>query len=352
MEGQIVQESTAWAGGVADELDLALVNALQINPRCELDRLGQVLGVDPVTVGRHWNRLSTAGIAWVWCHPDVRGTFSGWVEIACRPDAVRSVAETLAADPHAVTVARTTGRFDLIVVVVTRDEVDFYRYITERLPRVPGITGKNSHPFRHSYRVDSTRWRLGCLNPDQVEALTDPPRAAPDTAVLTDEWPTVLALTEDGRLPFAELARRTGVSASTATRRLNRLLDADRIVIRCEIARAYSGWPVVAFFWGRVPPTEAGAVASRITGAREVRTCAFTAAGVENICWSAAFRSIGDVRGLEEGLEGYRGLRIINSSLIACPVKLAGVLVDPAGRRTGTVPMDIRRDPVPPPDGG
>ncbi|MDH6576360.1 NAD kinase [Kitasatospora sp. MAP5-34] len=48
-----------------DELDLALVNALQLQPRAPWSLLGQTLGISPVTAARRWRRLSEAGIAWV-----------------------------------------------------------------------------------------------------------------------------------------------------------------------------------------------------------------------------------------------------------------------------------------------
>ena len=48
-----------------DELDLAVVNCLQLSPRASWTLVGEALDVDPVTVARRWQRLSSAGIAWV-----------------------------------------------------------------------------------------------------------------------------------------------------------------------------------------------------------------------------------------------------------------------------------------------
>jgi len=39
------------------EADLALVNALQVQPRASWSLIGKALGVGPVTVARHWERL-------------------------------------------------------------------------------------------------------------------------------------------------------------------------------------------------------------------------------------------------------------------------------------------------------
>ncbi len=44
-----------------DELDLALVDALQVNPRASWAALGDVLELAPVTLARRWQRLAESG---------------------------------------------------------------------------------------------------------------------------------------------------------------------------------------------------------------------------------------------------------------------------------------------------
>ncbi len=344
-----MQESATEADGACDELDLALVNALQINPRAPWSLLGQVLAVDPVTVARRWERLVASGTAWVTCYADVGDAFSGLVEIACRPDLVGQVADCLTADPHAVTVVHTTGD-GLIVPVVTADFFDFSRYVLDRINRIPGVLSTRSHPFARSY-AEGSHWRLDGLNREQ-QLMLAPPRAAQQEAnskvIHTDERPIALALAEDGRLPLTELAARTGVSINTARRRLQRLLDAGRIVLRCELARFCSGWPVTVLFWAKVPADEADSLARRIAGLRMVRRCATTASGPSNLVFTAWLRSVEEVQQLETFLaRELPTVTVVDRSLILRPVKLVGSLLDPAGRRTGTVPMDIRRDPIP-----
>src|ERR1044071_8497969 len=56
-----------WAA--PDELDLALVAALQAAPRADWQRVGQVLGVAGSTAARRWGRLTESGLAWLACHP-------------------------------------------------------------------------------------------------------------------------------------------------------------------------------------------------------------------------------------------------------------------------------------------
>ncbi len=47
-----------------DELDLAIVHALQIQPRVPWVRVGQVLEVAAVPVAPRWERLAGARAAW------------------------------------------------------------------------------------------------------------------------------------------------------------------------------------------------------------------------------------------------------------------------------------------------
>ncbi|MFJ5195310.1 AsnC family protein [Streptomyces sp. NPDC088394] len=52
-----------------DDVDQALVHALQIAPRAGWNEIGAVLGLDAVTVARRWHRLTDAGAAWISCSP-------------------------------------------------------------------------------------------------------------------------------------------------------------------------------------------------------------------------------------------------------------------------------------------
>ncbi len=344
-----MQEFASAAGGTCDELDLALVNALQICPRAPWNLVGKALAVDPVTAARRWERLVAAGTAWVTCYADVGDAFSGLVEISCRPDMVERVAASLSADPHAVTVSYTTGGSDLVVAVVTADFLDFSRYVIERVSRISGVLATRSHPFARSY-LEGSHWRLDGLSPGQRLVLEGarPPRSAGEPAIHTDERPTALALAEDGRLPLTELAARTGVSINTARRRLLRLLDAGRIVLRCELARSCSGWPVTVVFWAKVPADGADALARRVARLRKVRMCATTASGPNNLVFSAWLRSVEEVQRLESCLaRELPAITIADRSVVLRQAKLVGSLLDVAGRRVATVPMDIRRGPIP-----
>ncbi|WP_236602396.1 Lrp/AsnC family transcriptional regulator, partial [Streptomyces sp. MBT72] len=107
-----------------------------------------------------------------------------------------------------------------------------------------------------------------------------------------DELDTRLCmlLAEDCRQPAARLAERTGVSASTVRRRLERMHREDALVYRCEVARYLSGWPVSVTMWGIAPPGETARIASQLIGLREMRLCA-SLSGPYNLLLTVWLRS-------------------------------------------------------------
>ena len=48
-----------------DDVDFALVNALQLSPRAGWAQLEAVLGVDASTLSRRWARLIESGLVWI-----------------------------------------------------------------------------------------------------------------------------------------------------------------------------------------------------------------------------------------------------------------------------------------------
>lgn len=343
--GPIVHESAIEVPDHVDELDLAIVSALQYVPRASWAPIGRILGIDTATATRHWHRLADGGLAWVSCYPDLSGAVSGWIEIASRPDMVGSVAASLAAEPHAVTVAHIAGDFDLITAVVVPDDFTFSQYLIEWMNRIPGVLRTRSVPFSRSYYVDGSHWRLDGLTATQragLRKLQAPRHVDADKTITVDARPIAIALAADGRLPASELGAATGISERTAQRRLSHLVAAHQVVLRAEVARSVSGWPVTVVFWARAPASHVNELASRIVGLREIRTCAVTASGDNNLVFTAALRSAGDIQRLEMTLDREMsglGLRIHSRSLVLRSVKLAGSLLDPLGRRIGTVPM-------------
>ncbi|MFJ9927832.1 MULTISPECIES: Lrp/AsnC family transcriptional regulator [Streptomyces] len=329
------------------ELDLALVHALQIRPRAAWSDLAPLLGATAVTLARRWERLTRRGLAWLSAVPGrtfARTRCTAFVLLRCAPAARERLAARVAELTEAVTVELTApGTADLLLDVLTPDPVALHRFLTEELAALPDVTGVECLHATSLY-ADGTRWRLGSLDAAQLTALdragagdpgagAAPPLDGLDRAVLR-------ALAEDGRLPLAELAQRTGTSAATVRRRLHRLTAADIVAFRCDMAPALTGLPVAVTFRGRAPVRDVNALHRTLATLPECRLVA-AVTGPANILATYWLRDIGAVQHRETTL-GARlpSLEITDRILAHRTVKRMGHLLAPDGHRIATRPIE------------
>ena len=337
-----------------DDLDLRIVHALQVSPRAPWSLVASVTGADRATVMRRWRRMEEAGAAWITCYPVFTpGHAFAIVELTCTHGQTLQVAARLAADPHAVTVVACAGSHDLGMEVITRDLRDESRYVLERLTAVEGIREVRTHQAAAYYR-DASQWRLGLLDATAERRLAAfagtsarawPPSANPGTAVTEAQHEVAYALAADPRMPVADLAARLGVSPATAHRRLTGLLAAQP-VLRCELARSLTPWPVSATFFLRCPADKIDVTAQALSTLREVRAVMATV-GPSSLCFTAWVPSVSHVYRLESQLAARMPhVQVADRAFVIRPIKLMGQLLDEEGRRTGTVPIDLRRSPL------
>ncbi|MFE2427952.1 Lrp/AsnC family transcriptional regulator [Streptomyces sp. NPDC059373] len=120
------------------EDDLALIHALQLQPRGSWTDLGRALDVDPVTVARRWSRLAERGEAWIGLSPGPRiweQVCAAFVEIDSVPGRTDGVARALCAHAHMLTIERSAGDHSLLATVAASDLRALSRYTLDvRLP--------------------------------------------------------------------------------------------------------------------------------------------------------------------------------------------------------------------------
>lgn len=340
MNGPDLQESFN-----LDELELQLVNALQLNPRVPWKLVGSVLGVDPVTVARRWERLAAAGLVWISVYP---GTPWDWhvvganIYVRCAAGQAGAVADTLCGDYRVATIEHITGDGDLSLTVFTPNLADLSSYVLTSLGSIPGVRDCRTHVMTAVY-TEGSRWRLRALTAAQRAGITaSRPESLPKAGAMLDSVDQKLyaALELDGRASFSELGERVGISASTARRRVNALLGAGRIVMRCEVAQPVSGWPISASLWCRVRPADLDSVAIQLARLPETRSCSSVTGGRANLLLSVWLRSAADIHRLEAALaEQVDDLQIIDIALSLRHVKRMGRLLDDHGRAGGVVPL-------------
>jgi DNA-binding Lrp family transcriptional regulator len=331
-----------------DEMDYSLVHALQIAPRASWKLIGDVLGVSPVTAARRWDRLTARGHAWVtaYCSSPLWQTMPyALVTVTCAASSVLRVAQSLVDDPHAVTISHAVGTSDLLIAVWTSDLNLLSRYLLRRLNRVPGVITSQVSVATEMY-TEGSRWRLRSLDTTQERALSRQarPRAVTPTLSPTDRA-LVVALSENGRASFEELAARTRTSTSTVRRRLYRHLNNGALAFRCELSHATAGQPVEATLWIDVPPAKLSATATELSGLPQTRMCA-AVIGNSNLVLTLWLRSADELQPLEmEMALRMPDIRISQRLLTLRHLKLMGRVLDEHGRAERAVPMDIWCDP-------
>lgn len=326
------------------ETDLAVVNALQVNPRAPWSLIGGALGIGAATAARRWDRLVEDRSVWMTAYPGGELTARlvlAFVEVDCAAGRATDIARLIAADGHVTTVDYLAGRCDLLLHVVAPSLSEVTDYVVHRLSVLPGVLSARTLVSPRVF-TEGSRWRLRAISPDQTEALVPPSsHPAPASAFGEPDRALMLALSGDGRAPYAELAAAAGVSASTARRHVDAFLANGLVRLRCEIARSESPAPVGVLLWLRVPPAQLETTARLLALVPEVRMCAAvsSAANLVLVVW---LRSPSDVLPLESSLVGkLPWLEIHDRAVVLRPIKLMGRVLDEAGRWTDRVPLDF-----------
>ncbi len=329
------------------EDDLALVEALQRDPRAPWTEVAALVGTNAVTASRRWEKLRASGAAWITGTPGPgshHAQLLAYVDVTCLPSAKMLVAEQLAGDAHALSVDITAGGRDLLVTVAAVDLVTLGRYLLERLDRVPGVTGTRARIATRLYAEGST-WRLGVL--PSTGGTGGPPHVTRPAVLDETDRELASALGVDGRASYAALASATGISQPTARRRVDRLLDTGAVLLRTEVAAPLVGLPVMVVLSADAPAGRLDDVAARLGRLRPVRLSA-TLAGTPSLLVVAWLASLEDVHRFEQELAvAAPDVAVVDRLVVLRAVKRMGHLLDAEGRATGTVRMDVWRDPVP-----
>ena len=326
------------------ETDLALVNALQVDPRAPWSLVGQTLGIGAVTAARRWEHLVESGKAWLSAYPG--GALAArlaiaFVQIDCEPGRPVEVGLNVARDPHIPTVEYVAGPCDLLVHVVAPTLQAVSDYVVHRLSALPGVAGTRTLVSARMFS-EGSRWQVRAISPGQREALAarakQPP---PGTKFDSLDRQLLLLAGEDGRASCSAIADRLGVSASTVRRRLDTALANGSIRLRCEVARSLSPAPVTMMLWVRVPPDRLESTARSLATLPEIRMCA-AISGAANLLIVAWLRTLADSVSLESGLvTKLPWLDIVDRAVTLRTVKLMGHVLNETGHSATRVPLDF-----------
>jgi DNA-binding Lrp family transcriptional regulator len=324
-----------------DEVDLALLDGVHVNPRAGFDELGQMLGLSGATVARRWRRLVGAGCAWVSSAigpalPVARAL----LEAECLPGMAQSVADRWAAVPQVFSVHLTTGRYNAYALIVAADDTMLARLLVEVLPSVPGIRAVRSSTVFQMF--SGSYWRLGAISARQAEEVALEPVRWSRRQFDDVDRELYLALQFDGRMTYREVAKQMQCSETFARRRLRLLTRAGLIEFRADFARGEAGWPInVVLMLGLPCHASVQEIGAALVGWPEVRVCAGVVGGAAQLFVTVQVHHLSALADVTARLQqDFPGVVVLTQRVALRPVKSFGRLLSPNGRARATVPVD------------
>lgn len=325
-----------------DSLDERLLHAVQVAPRAPWTTLAPVVGADPVTLSRRWKRLRDRGVVYVTGYGWSRTSVLSLIEFECEPGYTLAVAEALVDDREAFTVELTAGGRDIMVSLLTEDTDHLARWTLERVRELDGVRRVRTHLVSQIV-ADAGGWQLRALSDDdraEIRRRVREPQAQMPRLTPEQQDGVLEALAVDGRASTAEIARQAGIPARRARETVAAMTARDHYVIRADVARAWTPWPVSVWYFLQVPADKVSRVGPLLTRIDEARLVV-TATGEYNVIMAAWLRSLLDVNQLEAVLEErLAGVRIVDRSVVLRSVKHLGHIIGEDGCATGrTVAM-------------
>jgi DNA-binding Lrp family transcriptional regulator len=280
-----------------DHTDLSIVRELQSDGRLTYETLAQRVGLSRPATRMRVQRLLDSGAVRVVAivHPVVRGlTASAHLSIGTRGEA-GPVAREIAAMPQAPFVTLTGGQRAVMAELRTEGFAELDRTI-ERIRSLPGV--RTVDPLITTRHVKDPY-----LLPDEPAATQ---LDEVDERILSE-------LEHDGRLPFAELAERVGLSAGATRSRTLRLLEGGVAKVLALVRPDALG---IGYLCGFALHLEgpAGPVAERVSSWERVSFVS-TCVGRAELVGTISAESLASVLATLERMRGCEGVREVESWL-------------------------------------
>lgn len=319
-----------------DELEQRITEALQVDPRASWRRIARVLGEHERVIARRGGallesrRVVVAGYRASGLSLVLRGI--------CHPGARRTAVEALATRQDVTFSYILSGAYDVVGEIFRQPATPSYAFDASI---TPGLARTETLPILHYFR--SIRgWRLGVLTPAEQAALHKGPRdVVPEVHVPEVDSPVddsiMTALAIDGRTTIEELARKAGVSESTARRRLDSIVEKKQMSLRALVEPSLAGLHTEALLWLQMPPHKVPAVGEAIASEAKARYVAAVAGSCQLIA-DVTVRDPGDLYAYLSESDWAKEVDSVEISLVAGARKRGGQLM--------RLPSDADGNPV------
>ena len=262
-----------------------------------------------------------------------------FVHLTAMPGCCEELVERLCDEPAAATVSLVTGPFDFLVDCFAADQQDLADLAVGTFAAMPGVARSESCMSVKTSRTGSD-YRSGTLDPGQARVVGEGAVSAVPAGSPVDRTDRLLLqrLCLDGRTSWAELGEFVGISARTARRRVDRLIAAGDVALRCDCSAEGRGPLHEVNLQVEVPAAaldDAAAYFDRLRGCR-LSAQVFGNHNLEVTLWG---RDLRVVNRYEAELQmAAPGARVVRRELGVRTVKRLGHVLDRTGRSVRVVP--------------
>jgi Lrp/AsnC family transcriptional regulator for asnA, asnC and gidA len=225
------------------DLDREIIKILQVSGRTPFAQIARELGVTEKTVRRRVGDLLTNGVIQIGTvtQPELLG-YHAMAMVGIRTDHSRGSSEVAAelAELAAVDyLVVTTGRYDLLVEVVSPDEVALREAVEQQVMKVAGVADGEILPYLQLHyqepRWEAARWKADGAGVHGVPVLDEI-----DRDILVE-------LNENGRAAFQAIARKLDISESQVRQRVRRMVESDTVRILALTSPKSLGFRTIAW---------------------------------------------------------------------------------------------------------
>lgn len=332
-----------------DDVDLDIVAALHIAPRVPTATLASILGIPTSTANRRIARMQDERLLRVvgrfaWDLIVSSNPYELW--ITSFPGQSNAVTAELLRIPDIQAVVQTSGSTDIYANLYPLRGSHPEQLLVERIPSIPGVRAIDSRMILETAKVGQA-WRFARLPEEQTAALEEQAAVERQPALasleqLSDlEFATMRLMGEHGRVTAAEVGRRLGVSASTASRAIRMLLQTGAVTCRVEIQPDLIGFPLMGLVSLDVRPRDISSTLDTLAGHPAIRLLC-TVTGDATVSLAGSFAGPAALsQFLRQDLGALPGVRSLTSTTGLRTVRR--YWVDRDGMRLGRATQDVLR---------
>jgi DNA-binding Lrp family transcriptional regulator len=245
------------------EVDRKIIRSLQVDGRRSYVHIAKEVGIDEKTVRRRTTELRDKGIIEITTVTDP--VLLGYgaialcgltIDISATPS---EVAAELAAIEAVDYVVVATGRYDVILEVLCRDQADLLQVIEKQIRAVPAVRSCETFPY---LRLHYQQQQWDAAQTDRIAGG----RMDGGKALDPIDRDLVKVLNQDARAPFRQIADQLGISESQVRHRVGQLTGSGAVRVMAITNPFNLGFRRLAWLGINVGPgASAGEVVERLS---------------------------------------------------------------------------------------